>query len=585
MAAACREPVVALSSLPAPAAHPFADWVTLAPDPALPDPDDPTAGGALHWAPLDSPRYRARMRTLADWVATAAPRLVHVDVSVEVAALVRLLGTPVTVSAMPGARDDPAHALAYSMASLIIAAWPADVPIAHALREHAHKLRHVGAVSRFDGRPRVAPHTGRVLVLLGAGGTTAAGDLDAVLQRAGWDARVLGGGSGWSDDPWTELCAAEVVVTNAGQNAVAEVAAAARPAVVVPESRPFGEQHATAALLAAARSRARRARLAGRTAVARAAGARPPPGRPELAAVERRRRRRAVRAGPRGRRMSPVASRIAVVTVVSGRHAHLRAQRRGLAAAHPPPHEHVVVAVGDSAIAAVAAEQPDLPTTVVELATTPAGLPVAAARNRGAAAALAGGADVLIFLDVDCIPGPELVDTYRAAVAEHPDALLCGPVTYLPPAPAGGWTAPALAAARAPHAARPDPRPGHVTALEPALFWSLSFALSAELWQRIGGFHEGYVGYGAEDTDFAATAARLDVADPDGRRRRRVPPAPPGQQPAPRAPRRHRPQQRRLPPPARRAAHGRLAGRVHRRTARSPRTTTASCAASTPRGC
>lgn len=251
VAAACREPVVALSSLPAPAAHPFADWVTLAPDPALPDPDDPTAGGTLHWAPLDSPRYRARMRTLADWVATAAPRLVHVDVSVEVAALVRLIGTPVTVSAMPGARDDRAHALAYSMASLIIAAWPADVPVAQALQEHAHKLRHVGAVSRFDGRARVAPHAGRVLVLLGAGGTTAADDLDAVLQRAGWDARVLGGASGWSDDPWTELCAAEVVVTNAGQNAVAEVAAAARPAVVVPESRPFGEQHATAALLAA----------------------------------------------------------------------------------------------------------------------------------------------------------------------------------------------------------------------------------------------------------------------------------------------------------------------------------------------
>ncbi len=203
--------------------------------------------------------------------------------------------------------------------------------------------------------------------------------------------------------------------------------------------------------------------------------------------------------------------RIAVVTVVSGRHAHLRAQRRGLAAAQPPPREHVVVAVGDAGIADVVAEQPSLPTTLVELATTPAGLPVAAARNHGAAAALAGGADIVIFLDVDCIPGPGLVDTYRGAVAAHPDAVLCGAVTYLPPAPAGGWTAPALAAARAPHAARPDPRPGHVTELAPALFWSLSFALSGELWHRIGGFHEGYVGYGGEDTDFAATATRLGV--------------------------------------------------------------------------
>jgi len=39
------------------------------------------------------------------------------------------------------------------------------------------------------------------------------------------------------------------------------------------------------------------------------------------------------------------------------------------------------------------------------------------------------------------------------------------------------------------------------------LFWSLSFAVSATTWRRIGGFCERYVGYGAEDTDFAATAA------------------------------------------------------------------------------
>ena len=38
------------------------------------------------------------------------------------------------------------------------------------------------------------------------------------------------------------------------------------------------------------------------------------------------------------------------------------------------------------------------------------------------------------------------------------------------------------------------------------LFWSLSFAVTAATWQRTGGFYEGFVGYGAEDTDFARTA-------------------------------------------------------------------------------
>ncbi|PPK64975.1 glycosyl transferase family 28 [Actinokineospora auranticolor] len=59
--------------------------------------------------------------------------------------------------------------------------------------------------------------------------------------------------AGWAEDPWDALCAAEVVVTHGGQNAVAEVAAARRAAVVVPQARPFGEQRTTAAVLSRAR--------------------------------------------------------------------------------------------------------------------------------------------------------------------------------------------------------------------------------------------------------------------------------------------------------------------------------------------
>ena len=49
-----------------------------------------------------------------------------------------------------------------------------------------------------------------------------------------------------SPDLWSDLAAADVVVTHGGQNAVAEVAAARRPAVVVAQPRPFDEQVATA---------------------------------------------------------------------------------------------------------------------------------------------------------------------------------------------------------------------------------------------------------------------------------------------------------------------------------------------------
>jgi predicted glycosyltransferase len=61
---------------------------------------------------------------------------------------------------------------------------------------------------------------------------------------------VLGGGTGrWKDDPWADICQADVVVTHAGLNALAEIAAARKPAVIVPQARPHDEQIATARAL------------------------------------------------------------------------------------------------------------------------------------------------------------------------------------------------------------------------------------------------------------------------------------------------------------------------------------------------
>ena len=101
-----------------------------------------------------------------------------------------------------------------------------------------------------------------------------------------------------------------------------------------------------------------------------------------------------------------------------------------------------------------------------------------------------------------------MLDRYAAAADAHPDAVLCGPVTYLPPGVDGRDD---LAAHTAPHAARPNPTDGSVQrakADEYPLFWSLSFALTADTWSRTSGFEEGYEGYGAEDTDFAFSLRR-----------------------------------------------------------------------------
>jgi hypothetical protein len=192
------------------------------------------------------------------------------------------------------------------------------------------------------------------------------------------------------------------------------------------------------------------------------------------------------------------------VTITRGRDAHLHRQRVGLAAG--PPDLHVVVGMGEEPRLAAVDGAP--PVTTVGVPVPATGLPLAAARNAGATTALDAGADLLVLLDVDCIPGPRMLGRYADAAAVLPDpALLCGPVHYLPPPEAGGYPATGLDALARPHPARPAPPDGTVLVDDRfALFWSLSFAVSAATWAVTGGFCEEYTGYGGEDTDFAFVA-------------------------------------------------------------------------------
>lgn len=204
-----------------------------------------------------------------------------------------------------------------------------------------------------------------------------------------------------------------------------------------------------------------------------------------------------------------VTEKVAVITVAHGRHDHLRSQHAALGRSQVEPDLYIVVAIDDPWI--VGWVPPGVPhPQIVSFRGRADSLPLAAARNAGARAAIEAGATILVFLDVDCLAHPALVGAYRAyAIGEN---LCCGPVGYLPPQ-TNTDRLEELEAVAPPHPARPAPAPGEVLS-DPAghaLFWSLSFALDVALWKRIGGFDEGYVGYGAEDTDFGRRAAALGI--------------------------------------------------------------------------
>jgi hypothetical protein len=257
IAAVVDRPVVGLSSLPRPARW-RGPWIQLPRDDDGDTSGDVRARGRLHWVPERHAGLRSRMAEISSWIEDVDPELMVVDVSVEVSLLARLHGVPVVTVVLPGDRQDAAHELVHSVARRLLAVWPAQAQ--HLLRgvdERSDRLVRVGGLSRFDGHPReIVPARGgprRVVVLAGAGGSDLTHEQveTARAQTPGWHWTVLGGPGEWTDDPWDLLCGAHVIVTHAGQNAIAEVAAARRPAVVIPQPRPFDEQDVMAAGLAA----------------------------------------------------------------------------------------------------------------------------------------------------------------------------------------------------------------------------------------------------------------------------------------------------------------------------------------------
>ena len=135
---------------------------------------------------------------------------------------------------------------------------------------------------------------------------------------------------------------------------------------------------------------------------------------------------------------------VSTLTIVRGRRAHLENVIAGLARQTLLPAE-LVIGVMDGASFE---DLPDPGFPVRQVLVQGDDLPLAAARN---AVARAATGDVLVFVDVDCIPAGTLLADYAARVT--PGAgLFMGEVMYLPamPASAAAWRR-ALDAVRAGH--------------------------------------------------------------------------------------------------------------------------------------
>ena len=195
---------------------------------------------------------------------------------------------------------------------------------------------------------------------------------------------------------------------------------------------------------------------------------------------------------------------VSICTLAHGRSTHLANLVTGLAQSDVLPDELVIAVMQDEAY-----DLPGAPFPVRQQILGSGTIPLARARNTAAREAVG---ELLIFLDVDCIPHPACVSDYVAA-SRLQRGVFMGEVGYLPKgATDGGVDFARFESVAVRHTERPGPPATGLRACEDyRCFWSLNFAMSADLFSASGGFDEAFDGYGGEDTDFGRTLSSQNV--------------------------------------------------------------------------
>lgn len=236
------------------------EYVELGPDVGAAAPDMQDAFDAyLHYAPTNA-LIQQRFAELNQAWRTFKPDVVMVDVSVEVALFARLSGYRVAFRRMPGVRTDKPHQMAYELADALFAYFPEGLEVPEHLEQFGHKSHYLAVAEppTASTAGTVAPAGRRTVVVQTS--LASAISLDQVARAAaespGWDWAVAGSVEaarsalppnltlhGVVPNPLALMQSADVVATSAGHNAVVAAAACGRPVLLIPEERPFAEQH------------------------------------------------------------------------------------------------------------------------------------------------------------------------------------------------------------------------------------------------------------------------------------------------------------------------------------------------------
>ncbi len=196
--------------------------------------------------------------------------------------------------------------------------------------------------------------------------------------------------------------------------------------------------------------------------------------------------------------------KVSLITICHNREAHLRNLLLGLSRSTRLPEEIIVVS---SQQLSLDVEVPGVPIKSHIVPSESEGFDIGAARNAGAQVA---AHEVLIFLDVDCVPAPDFVEKI-GTYSRQEKALIMGTPRYLERPLPQNWQTSTLLESSDFHPHHPELDLSLKKENNYGMFWSLCFVIRRLDFVRLGGFDEAYRGYGAEDTDFAFRAEVLGL--------------------------------------------------------------------------
>lgn len=197
---------------------------------------------------------------------------------------------------------------------------------------------------------------------------------------------------------------------------------------------------------------------------------------------------------------------ISICTIYAKRVKNLQNLVKGLTMLKHQPAELAIVCMDD--------ELPELPITKFPIKSTRIDrvngkLPLSEARNTALSMI---STEKVIFLDVDCIPGHNIIPIFDYLLDKE-DAIYSGSVKYLPENwEFNHWTIDDLSPISEFHPVQGQPvYPPDIKPHPYELFWSLCFAMNKTTFKKLGMFEEIYTGYGGEDTDLAFKARKANI--------------------------------------------------------------------------